>query len=76
MCLFSTANSLLEESGDNQKEFDLKIQNGDETVSPDSDSKQDHSDPPDHAEMTKETEVESAEDIASQVIIVQFFLNM
>ena len=62
------ANGLLEDNESYQKESDLKLQTGDETLTSDSDIKPDHPDQSDRGETTKEAEAESPEDIASQVI--------
>ena len=72
----SLAANSLEDHESYQKESDLKLQTGDETLTSDSDIKPDHPDQSDRSETTKEAEAESSEDIASQVITCSVFLQI
>ena len=72
----SLAANSLEDHESYQKESDLKLQTGDETLTSDSDIKPDHPDQSDRGETTKEAEAESSEDIASQVITCSVFLQI
>lgn len=67
----TTVHNCLEEGWDSKQDSELrsgKLQKGDETITPDIDDKIDHTDPSDRSDATKETEAESPEDIARQVL--------